>query len=343
MSIRQNFFDSLAKKQPEKTPYSISLTWPAYHKMAEYYGDPNFMDKLSNCLEFVDFEGGKFARDVRENVRCDWFGVEWDKSVDKDIGVVSNQLINEDNIEEFEFPDPLCPELYEGVEEHIKDIRARDRIALGNLGFSLFERAWTLYGMENLLMAMVADEEFAHRLFDRILEFNLKIIEKACTYDIDGMRFGDDWGMQVGLIMGPDNWRKYIKPRVAKMYKCVKDAGKFVMIHSCGQVDSLFPELIELGVDIFNPFQPEVMDIYKVKELYGDKLSFHGGISLQNVMAFGTAEECRAEAEKVVSLIGKNGGLIASPSHSVTGDVPAENIAAVIDVLEPGHSLKKKI
>ena len=107
--------------------------------------------------------------------------------------------------------------------------------------------------MDNLLVAMASDPDFANRLLDRILEYNLRIVEKACSYDVDAMMFGDDWGMQAGVIMGVDLWRDYIGSRVRSMYQAAKSAGKYVIIHSCGKVDALFPDLIDYGLDVFKP------------------------------------------------------------------------------------------
>ena len=205
---------------------------------------------------------------------------------------------------------------------------------VASLGFSLYERAWTLLGMENLMMAMVADKRFVHDLLDRILAFNLRVIENACAFDIDAMRFGDDWGMQTGLQMGPRSWREFIKPRIQQMYGLVKSRGKFVFIHSCGKVDGIFPDLIECGVDVFNPFQPEVMDVYAVKRTYGDRLSFYGGISTQQTLPYGTPAEVRDEVRRLLDAIGRDGGYIASPAHSVPADARPENIAAMIEVLQ---------
>ena len=114
--------------------------------------------------------------------------------------------------------------------------------------------------MEELLMYMLTEKDFVNQLFDKILQYNLGIIERACSLDIDIFRFGDDWGQQRGLIMGIYLWREFIKPRIKKMYELVKSKGRYVMIHCCGKIDGILPELIECGLDIFNPFQPEVMN-----------------------------------------------------------------------------------
>ena len=202
------------------------------------------------------------------------------------------------------------------------------------LDFSLFERAWTLVGMENLLMAMVADKPFANALLDRILAFNLRVIENACAFDIDAMMFGDDWGMQTGVLMGPRLWREFIKPRIREMYGLAKARGKFVFIHSCGKVDALFPDLIECGLDIFNPFQPEVMDVFEVKRVYGHRLSFFGGISTQKTLPYASVDVVKEQVRRLLDVVGKDGGYIAAPAHDIPADGRPENIAAMIEVLQ---------
>ena len=112
---------------------------------------------------------------------------------------------------------------------------------------------------------------------------------------MDGVRFGDDWGQQRGLIMGPALWRKYIKPRVAQLYRMVKEADRKVFIHCCGKVDEIFPDLIECGVDAFNPFQPGVMDVEAIKNRYGRNITFFGGISTQRTLPYGSVSQVKEE------------------------------------------------
>lgn len=204
---------------------------------------------------------------------------------------------------------------------------------MASIGFSLFERAWTLRGFEQLLVDMIESPEFVHSLLDRITEVNLAQIDFALKHDVDCVRFGDDWGSQNGLIMGPALWREFIKPRIAKMYKRVRDAGKYVMIHCCGDVKAILPDLVECGLNIFNPFQPEVMDIFETKKQYYGQLSFFGGISVQRLLPLGAPDEVRRETRRLLEVLGKGGGYIASPSHDIPADVPVENMVAMIEVL----------
>jgi uroporphyrinogen decarboxylase len=299
-------------------------------KMEEYYQDKEFFDKIGNhfcCIE-PDYDW----TEIKPGFFKDEYGVIWDCSVDRDIGNVVNTVIeNTSDLDKFIFPDPKKPGRFDKFETKIN--KYPDRFVIGFFGFTLFERAWTLRGMENFLCDMTTDHVFVEELLDRITEQNLALIDICAKYKVDAMRFGDDFGQQNGLIMGPKFWRKFIKPRIAKMYEKVRSHGLKVFIHSCGDVEEIFPDLIEIGLDCFNPFQPEVFDIYKIKTLYGDKLSFYGGMSVQKVLPFGSPEEVKAETKKLIKEIGRNGGYICAPAHSTPKDVPVKNMLAMIEVL----------
>jgi uroporphyrinogen decarboxylase len=251
--------------------------------------------------------------------------------VDTDIGTVCNTRVDRDSLKAYRFPDPGAPARFAHFPKELAE--AGNRFVIATIAFTLFERAWTLAGMENVLMAMMDDKPFANELFDRILEYALGVTRQALTYDIDGMRFGDDWGQQRGLIMGPVLWREYIKPRIARLYGLVKSHGKSVFIHSCGKIEELFPDLVECGVDVFNPFQPEVMNVEEIKRVHGGHLTFFGGISTQKTLPYGTVREVKDEVKRLIEKVGKNGGYIAAPAHDIPKDAKAENIAAMLDVL----------
>jgi len=331
MNNRELVLAVLSHKQSDKIPYHIGFTKKAHAKMVKFYSDPDFVSKLGNYLTILNCEPKDSWKEIRPNIWKDQFGVQWDRSVDEDIGTVCNYLITPENINEYEFPDSDDPSRYEEYSEILG--MNKDRFFVVDFGFSLFERAWTLTGMENLLMAMVSNEDFVRFLLDRILNFNLRIIENACSFDIDAMMFGDDWGQQTGLIMGPKLWRQFIKPRIKQMYGLVKSKGKFVFIHSCGKVDEIFPDLIECGLDVFNPFQPEVMDVFEMKKKYGSSLSFYGGISTQKTLPYETPAQVKDEVKRLLDVVGKNGGYIAAPAHDIPADAKPENIAAMIEVL----------
>jgi uroporphyrinogen decarboxylase len=160
-------------------------------------------------------------------------------------------------------------------------------------------------------------------------------VEFAIRYEgIDAIYFGDDWGQQKGLIMGPHMWRGFIKPRLKRMYAVAKEGGKFVIQHSCGDIREVLEDVVECGLDCYQTFQPEIYDIEKVKEEIGDRLSFWGAISTQNMLPFETPEGVKRETARIMGVLGKGGGYIASPTHGVPYDVPAENVEAMIEVFQ---------
>jgi uroporphyrinogen decarboxylase len=187
--------------------------------------------------------------------------------------------------------------------------------------------------MENLMMDFYDNPEFVEALLDAIADWNIVQIRKALTHDIDAIYFGDDWGQQHGLLMGPAIWRKFLQPRIRRMYQAVRETGRFVMIHSCGDVDELFDDLVEMGLNCFNPFQPEVMNVDELLPKYRGRLAFHGGLSVQRTLPYGTVEDVRQATAHLLEL-GKEGGYILAPSHDVPRDVPLENMLAFIDVAQ---------
>jgi uroporphyrinogen decarboxylase len=331
MTQRERVRLALAHRQPDKTPYHVEFTKPMRERMVEHFGDPDFINKMGNHLTIMRAEPDDAWVEVRPDIWRDQYGVTWNRTVDKDIGVVMEYMVTPENLKEFRFPDPDEPSRFDAYRTLRRD--HPDTFIICNLGFSLFERAWTLTGMENLLMAMIAEPAFAHGLLDRILEFNLRLINNVCEFDIDAMMFGDDWGHQRGLIMGPILWREYIKPCIRRMYAATKVKDKYVFIHSCGKVQELFPELIEAGLDVFNPMQPEVMDVAEVKRQCGAALSFYGGISTQRTLPYGTVQETKDEVKRLIDVLGREGGYIAAPAHAIPADAKPQNVAAMIEIL----------
>lgn len=332
ISPRQRVWQAVRHQQPDRVPWHLGYTVPARHKLEAYYGTTALDDVLGNHLAKYRSRLPDTPVEGRPGFWRDEFGVVWNRNVDKDIGIVEDYRLKRPVLDGFAPPEPLDPRRYAGLPAFIE--AHRDRFRYVSVGFSLFERAWTLRGMTQLMIDMLEAPEFVDELLDVLTEYNLAMIERFVEYDIDAVLFGDDWGQQRGLLFGARLWRRFIKPRLARMYGAVKRAGKVVMIHCCGKVQELFPDLIELGLDVFNPFQPEVMDPIEMKRQYGDRLSFFGGMSIQRVLPFGTPQEVCQEARRLAEHVGRGGGYILAPSHDMPGDIPVENIAALVQTMQ---------
>ncbi len=319
----------LRGERPPYVPWSFWFTSEAAEKLCHHYGikpgeldghvNSHILGLGSQMRAFEDLGGGRIR---------DRFGVIWDRSQDKDIGVVEGCQLPEPTLDGYQFPAARDPRLFGPIPGDIA--KQPDRFRMFAIDFSLFERAWSLRGMENLLIDFIENPEFVHRLLDAIADHNLELIQHALEYDIDAVYFGDDWGQQQGLIMGRAAWREFIYPRLRRMYAAVRGAGKFQVIHSCGDVDELFDDLAGIGVNLFNPFQPEAMDVRALLEQYRGRMSFWGGLSTQFTLPKKGVADVRAEARDLLQR-GRAGSYVFAPSHAVEGDVPLANMLAFIE------------
>lgn len=335
MSKRDVVFDVLEGRQPPYVPWNIGLTKEARDTLQAHYGAVELEAALENHFVRLGSDIG-FFEDLGDNRVRDVFGVVWDRSIDKDIGNVEGCVLAEPTLDGYAFPDPLDPRFFEDIPRKITTFG--DRFRVFQIGFSLYERAWTLRGIPNLMMDLYDHPAFVFDLLNTIADYNIAQVREALTYDINAVYFGDDWGMQRGLQMGGPMWRKFIRPVLTRMYGVVQDAGKFVMIHSCGDVDELFDDLIDIGVNCFNPFQPEVMDVDALMRRYRGRLAFHGGLSTQRTLPYGSVDDVRDETRRLLAL-GRAGGYVFAPAHDVEGDVPLENMLAFIEIVQnqPGY------
>lgn len=228
---------------------------------------------------------------------------------------------------------------YDNLADNVKAARdASDKYFLVRIYGSHFEKAYFARGFENLLADIGAEPDFARRLHETIVEKNLVMLENVLALEeIDGVLLGSDWGSQRGPLISPDVWDEMIRPGEQREYDLIHACGKDVWVHSCGDIAPLVPRLVEMGLDVLNPVQPEAMDVAALKENHGAELTFWGGVSTQQTLPYGTPEDVAAEARRVRDLLRRGGGYIFSPAQSIQGDVPVENILALVEVAREGR------
>jgi uroporphyrinogen decarboxylase len=333
MTRRETVIAALSHHETKPVPYHIELTRQSAARLAMETGDPDIEDKLGTYLHYTQYWGWPTEIAGEPNHFRDEFGAVWNRTVDKDIGAIDKPQITDIETSNYKFPEPDIKRLRADIESILA---ARgDRFAFMGFGFCMFERCWSLMGMENALISMLTSPDAMEDFFDRICDYFLRLVDVALEYDaLDAVYFGDDWGQQHGLIMGPAHWRQFIKPRMAKLYARVKSKGKFVIQHSCGDNHEILGDLLEIGLDCYQTFQPEIYDIDDVQKRYGGKLGIWGGVSTQQVLPKFTPGELQKEIVRVINALRKDGGLIIAPTHALPYDVPAANILAMMEVFQ---------
>lgn len=201
----------------------------------------------------------------------------------------------------------------------------------------LYEVAWALRGQSQFLMDMITEPDIARGIMERICTFWCDFITRALESagdKIDIVYTYDDIAAQNSLIMSPDMLREFVLPYHQRVAKVIRSFGKKVMYHTCGAVTPVIDDLLTIPIHILNPLQPRAagMDFAAIKEKWGDKLVFHGGIDTQVTLPTGTPEDVRKEVRHAIWTLGKNGGYILSSAHNIQNDTPVENILAMYDV-----------
>lgn len=323
----------VAGKIPDKIPYCIELTKKGKENFARDYEIPveSIERFIDNDLLYVNFSHPEnFTPEKLQNGKIrDEFGVTWDMEKASNIGDwgMVDHPVKDLSLEGYNFPSAAGKGRFNETGKIVRKNPGKFNL-LQMVG--IFEIPTRFAGMENIMVAIGSDEDFAFKCFDMALEFNLGILGQIPDY-IHGVRFIEDWGDQRGLMMGVEYWRKYLKPRLRIMYEECRNKGCAVSIHSCGNITELIPELIEIGVDIIDPIQPEVMDLHFIKKEYGKDVVLFGGIGTQSTLPLCTPEQVIEEAKNLLSFMSVGGNFIMGPSGAVTVDTPSENIAALIE------------
>lgn len=323
---RDRILMALAFQETDIVPYHLMIDEKVQTRLAGYFHDDAFDRKIINHLPFFNLEPK--TRWISDTSYVDVFGCKWRSG---NFPHLEKAPLQEPSLKNYRFPVLVGSDTFEDAGKFFKQYN--QHFTLCGIAHGFFDRGWALRGMENFLEDFVAHPNFVEELFEILTEIYLKMIDHIAGYPFDGIRFGDDWGYQRGVLIGVTRWRKYVKPGLKKIFTRAREKGLAVMVHSDGDVTELIPDLIEIGVQILNPMQPEAMDVLKIKRLYGRELCLNGGISTQFTLPRGTARDVQREVAACLYLLGKGGGYVISPAKAILPDVPLENAAVLIDAL----------
>ena len=337
MRDRERVRKAVRHQEVFPVPYRLKFMPAVAERLKEVLDLPDVDRSLGNALVHLKMTPQPVSQEVSGGSgQVDEFGCVW--FTDKDGGpYVAGHPLADGVLDTYALPDPDWPLRFATMAAQAAE--EEDRFVLFSFEWSLFERAHFLCGMEQFLVDMVLEPSRVEALLDRILDFNLAIIDRACQSPIDGIIFGDDYGTQRGLLMSPAHWRRFLKPLLQQQFELTKEHGKVACLHSCGDVTAIVPDLIEIGLDVLNPLQPEVLDLPWLKRQYGSDLAFYGGISTQRTLPFGTPDDVRAEVQERIEIMAVHGGYIIAPGITMLADTPMENVLAFVEAVQHQEAL----
>lgn len=346
MTPRENLL-ALLRRQPHETiPVDFSFCPYLVEVMKEKTGRTDYADYFE--LPWRNVEDIRLTYDpeqyrsfypasLREGTQIDIWGVahEPGSAAAMHMTRMRHPMMDMEELTEIEaYP---FPDFSKGDAAHQKEqvdsIHDRGLAAVGNMQVTIWETAWALRGMENLMTDMILEPEIAALIYDKVTE---QAIIRAVSYakaGADILFFGDDIGTQRSIMMSLDMYRTWLKPRLKQVIDAARAVNPDIIIfyHSCGMVTDFIPDLIECGINVLNPIQSECMDFKEIYEMYGDRVCFHGTIGTQTVMPFGTPEEVKACVKRHLDIARAHGGLFPAPTHVLEPEVPWENILAYVE------------
>ena len=298
-------------------------------------------DVDTRYLGLGGYEGGH-CRDIDADSFVDEWGTTWSKTgthpfMNTD-GPFYDRKPKIEDLEAFDWPDPDNEGYYHGLAERAKTLhRDTDCAVMLGLPNGIIHQGQFVRGYGDWLMDLHRHPDFVARMMDIMADFWIRVTENALDIvgdDFDIVFFGDDMGTQQSTLFSPEVYRKLIKPRHQRMFAALKARGDFkVVFHSCGSTSSLFEDLIEMGVDAMNPVQVNAANMEPgwLKETFGERVAFWGGIDTQKVLPFGTPDEVRAEVRRIIDILGRGGGYVLNTVHNIQPDVPPENVVAMFE------------
>ena len=352
MTPRENLLACFDHKTPEWIPRAGSFTPDQIRRFHEKTSQQDIgayfqMDRLGS----VGFAPTRLSTDFSRyhkyyplpehirNYRTDEWGIGWVPGPLLHFEDMIHPMHSLSSLPEFEaypYPDLDAQYRREGLRERVEKLHDEGLPVIAyplQAGGTIFESAWYMRGLENLLTDMISNSQIAAYHLDRITEMAISNAEHIGECGADVYISGDDIATQRGMMISPQMWREWLKPRLASIYSAVRSKKPDIHIwyHSDGDCRAVIPDLIEIGVTILNPVQPECMDPVWVKREYGKDIGLWGTIGTQTTMPFGTPAEVRETVKRMIDLCGTGGGLFIAPTHVIEPDVPWENIAALFD------------
>ena len=346
MTPRERVLTALRGGQPDVVPRAISFTPAALETFRRGTGGANPQEYFGLEIQGVsptrtrlNTDFSKYHRELPEGTRIGEWGVAKVPGSTHHFVHMEFPLANAASVEEVEaypFPDLTADYRYEEMPARTQAIRDAGRASIATVSSHNYVAAWNLRGLENFLSDMVTNSHIAEAIIDRTTEMSCGMAERYARAGVDIIMYGEDIACQRGLVMSPAMWREWLKPRLKRVVDAAHWArpDAIFVYHSDGDVTEVIPELIEAGIDVLNPMQPECMDVVRIKDEFGSDVALWGGVSVQQTMPWGTPEDVREEVRHCMATLGKGGGYLISPSHTIEPEVPFANLKAFKEAVD---------
>jgi len=357
MDSRERTFMALNFEEPDRVPVDLWMSRGFETRLEADLGTSAeaFLDRHDVDLRYIPGPAyvGPPLRAAADGTDEDIWGVprrtavvRTRNGVEEYREVAASPLAGATTVEEIEgyghWPSPDWFD-YSGIEAQCEGIRNQGRVSVF-MGDRLnrlaqLKPAMYLRGVEQIFVDLALAPEIARALFARIRAFYAAYAERIFTAaggKLDLLLTGDDYGAQNGPLVSPDMWAEFLQEGFARYIEIAKGYGLKVMHHTCGAVRPLIPLLIENGLDVLQSLQPEAtgMDPHALKAEFGDRLAFHGGISIQRNLPFGSPGDVRTEVRDRVEALAPGGGYILGTAHNIQADVPVENVLALLEAFQ---------
>lgn len=372
MTSRERVSKAINHQEPDRVPIDLNPLYDFYVELKQYLKleieekighnlamevipHPEVLKKLGVDLTAVKLGSAKSASKKERAdglVEDDW-GIVY-KLVNQPGGgryyeVVHSPLKNATlkDLQDYPWPVADLPGRGEGAELAAKRLfEDTDLAIMGRFGGAITETALYLLGMENWMERLAIEPEFIEALLTRISDVQIALdrigLEATAKYLTIFKASGEDLGMQTGPMYSPKMFRSLFLPHFKRRFQAAREfldavnPGVKIMLHSCGSIRRFLPDLIEAGVDIIDPVQPHAaeMNTAALKRDFGDRLTFHGAVDIQQVLPFGTEDEIDIEVKERIMTLGAGGGYILAPAHNVQADVPPKNIVRMCEAVK---------
>ena len=332
MTPREIVLEQIHHRPTSPVPYTLGFEGDVAERITRHYGGDSWRERLVPYIVGCAGIDRRKQEPIDEGRTRDLFGSVW--RTDRRPFHMEEPGLPSPSLDGYDFPAAEAfvePDMQQNAAKRLAE--QPDCFTTIGVGWGLWESYWGIRGFDNALMDCVAEPDFFAELLDRLTDLYLAQLELCADIPADAFMFGDDWGDQRGVMIGPERWRQFFKPRFARIYAAARAQGKIVMSHCCGSVAEIIPDLIEIGLDVLESVQPEAegMNPYELKKKWGDRIAFWGGLGSQSTIPFGSPEEIGAEVRRLKNEMGEGGGYILAPAKSLQPETPTENAVAVLE------------